>query len=53
LRVPLLGYTCCRHLKMNYYLLNNSFYKIKDIYYKKGLKYTQGNVINVMDHRTM
>ena len=38
---------------MNYYLLNNSFYNIEDIYYKKWLKYTQGNVINVMDNKTM
>ena len=39
--------------KMNYYLLNNSFNRIKDVYCKKGSKYTQGNVINIMDHYMM
>ena len=43
----------CICLKMKYYLLNNSFYSINDIYYNKRVKYTQGKLINVMGHCTM
>lgn len=46
-------YRRCRCLKINFLALNNLFYIIKGIYFKEGLKYTQGTVINVMDHYMM